>query len=497
MNDSKRQIQYGAALSYAAVALNIISGLLFTPWMIQKIGQNQYGLYTLANTLITLFLTDFGLSSATARYVSEYHAGGEEEKVHNFLGVVYKLYFVIDLLICAALVVTYFLIDRIYVALTPEELVRFKVVYLIAAGFSVLNFPFVTLNGILTAYEKFIQLKLADVIYRISLVATMIVVLSAGGGLYAVVAVHAAVGILVVVYKQIVIRKTTTVRVNLRFSDRALYRDIFGFSFWSTVVALSQRLIFNITPTILGLFCNSAAIAVFGIVMTIEGYFYTISSTINGMFMPRIAKIYTEDRFEEKLNRLMLSIGRYQYALNGLLVVGFAIVGREFIQLWMGSAYSDAYWGILLVIIPGLFYNSLQIANTATVVKKLVKYNAYINTAIGIVNVLLSVFLSRYYGVIGACCSIFAAYTIRTVLLLILYRKKLAINIKQFVKRCYLKMGIPMIIVVVLGMGINRLLPEAGWGMLLLKAFFIGMIYLGIVGAMNYKDAKKLIEKLK
>ena len=86
---------------------------------------------------------------------------------------------------------------------------------------------------------------------------------------------------------------------------------------------------------------------------------------------------------------------------------------------------------------------------------------------------------------------------IRTVLLLILYRKKLAINIKQFVKRCYLKMGIPMIIVVVLGMGINHLLPEAGWGMLLLKAFFIGMIYLGIVGAMNYKDAKKLIEKLK
>ena len=79
MNSSK-QIKLGAVLSYASIAINILSGLLYTPWMINQIGQNDYGLYTLANSVITLLMVDFGLSSATARYLSKYNAEGKKEE---------------------------------------------------------------------------------------------------------------------------------------------------------------------------------------------------------------------------------------------------------------------------------------------------------------------------------------------------------------------------------------------------------------------------------
>ena len=111
--------------------------------MIEQIGEASYGLYTLANSLITLFLVDFGLSAATSRYVAKYRAEGDQEKVDNFLGVVYKLYMIIDAVIFVALIVVYFLIDTIYVKLTPAEIEQFKVVYIIAASFAVINFPFV------------------------------------------------------------------------------------------------------------------------------------------------------------------------------------------------------------------------------------------------------------------------------------------------------------------------------------------------------------------
>ena len=39
------------------------------------------------------------------------------------------------------------------------ELESFKIVYLIAALFSVISFPFIPLNGIIVSYEKFIQLN--------------------------------------------------------------------------------------------------------------------------------------------------------------------------------------------------------------------------------------------------------------------------------------------------------------------------------------------------
>ena len=305
MSDNK-QLKLGALLSYLSIFINIAAGLLYTPWMVEQIGQSQYGLYTLANSLITLFLVDFGLSSATARYISKYRAEDNQQKIDDFLGAVYKLYLGITAVIFVALVVLFFFIDAIYVELTSAELQQFKVVYIIVASFSVFNFPFVTFNGILTAYEKFIQLKLADILYRVSFVAGTVIALMLGRGLYTLVSLHALVGLLIIIYKFIVIRKFVPARVNFAYSDRGMYKDIFSFSIWVTVSSLAQRMIFNITPSILGITASSASIAVFGIVTTVESYIYTITTAINGMFMPKISRLVVED--EEKLKPLMLNV---------------------------------------------------------------------------------------------------------------------------------------------------------------------------------------------
>ena len=147
----------------------------------------------------------------------------------------------------------------------------------------------------------------------------------------------------------------------------------------------------------------------FGVISTIEGYAYTFTTAINGMFMPKISRTYlvSEDDAHENIMPLMINVGRFQFALNGLLVVGFALVGKNFINVWMGADYSDAYWGILLVIIPGMFFNSLQVANTAMVVRNKVNIQAYVGLACGVLNVVCSLFLSKYYGVIGASAAIF------------------------------------------------------------------------------------------
>lgn len=478
MQNNQKQLKIGAILSYLSVGLSLLTGLVYTPWMVDKLGSSQYGLYTLANSLISMFLVDFGLSSATAKYVSEYHARGEEERVNRFLGVVYKLYLLIDAVIMIILMVVYFLIDTIYVRLTPQELEQFKVVYLIAASFSIISFPFVTLNGVLTAYEKFIPLKLADVMYKLIQVCIMIVALSAGYGVYALVSVHAAVGLLIIVFKLIMVGKTTPVKVNFGHQDRGIYQELFGFSLWSTVAAMAQRLVFNITPSVLGIVSSTAAIAVFGVVTTIESSVYLLISAIDGMFMPKISRIYTaKENSEGQLFELLLKVGRYQFGLSGLIVAGFFVLGREFIDLWMGEAYRDAYYGILLVIIPGMFYSALQIANTAIVVKKQVRYPAMVNLIVGLSSITVSIPLSGRYGAIGSCVAICIAYCVRALLLNILYYKKLALDMMAFFRKCYVRMSVPIVLTVLLCEPLDRLLGENGWLGLVGKAVMITGIY--------------------
>ena len=64
--------------------------------MINSIGRENFGLYTLALSVITLFVFDFGLSNAVTRFIAKYLAEGQQEKVNNCIGLVYRLYINID-----------------------------------------------------------------------------------------------------------------------------------------------------------------------------------------------------------------------------------------------------------------------------------------------------------------------------------------------------------------------------------------------------------------
>lgn len=503
MKKIKSQLKIGVVITYFSIGLNIVAGLLYTPWMINQIGKNDYGLYTLVNSLIALFLMDFGLSSATARYIAKYRAENKNDELVKFLNVVYKLYIIIDAFIMLALVLVFFFIDIIYQNLTPEEIYKFKIIYGIAGIYSVLSFPCVTFNGILNAYEEFIPLKVTDLFQKVFCVGLTILVLCLNGGLYSLVVVNAVSGLLANGIKLYFVNKNVRIRkTKIEPSERKTYsKAIFSFSLWSTIWALSQRLIFNITPTLLGVVVvnATAAISVFGIITTIEGYFHTITTAVNGMFLSRITRILKHENGEDELNVLAIKVGRLQFALNGLLIVGFSLVGKEFITLWVGESFVDAYYGILLIVIPGAFYNALQILHTTIVVKNLVKYQAYIQIIVGVFNVICSLILSARFGVLGASVSICVAYFLRLVLTVLFIKRKVGFDLDSFIKKCYIQMGVPVIITLLVGFMVVPAISGMSWLSLIIKSVITVSVYLIclILFGTSKEERNALLNKLK
>ena len=41
----ENQIKAGAALNYVIIGINALVGLLYTPYMLRMLGQNEYGLF--------------------------------------------------------------------------------------------------------------------------------------------------------------------------------------------------------------------------------------------------------------------------------------------------------------------------------------------------------------------------------------------------------------------------------------------------------------------
>ena len=164
----------------------------------------------------------------------------------------------------------------------------------------------------------------------------------------------------------------------------------------------------------------------------------------------------------------------------------------------MGESFQEAYYGIMLVIIPGLFFNPLQIANTAMVVRKKVKHQAIINIVSGLINVALSVVLTKYLGVIGACASIFVAYMIRAVLMHIISWKILNIDISTFVKKCYIRVGIPIVLTTLLGFLMNHFYSQENWIALIIRGVAIIVTYcvLVIFIGLNKIERSAVIKKI-
>lgn len=489
MSNSSRQIKFGALLSYLAIAVNIVAGLIYTPWMITKIGQGNYGLYSIATSLITLFVMDFGMSAAVSRFVSIYVAEGSQKKANDFMGLVYKLYLALDAIIFTVLVVAYFFIENIYKNLTPDEIHTLKGLYIIVAVYSLVQFPFMNLNGILTAYEKFIQLKACDLFHKLFIIVSVVIALLFGAGVNALVMANALSGLLTIVIKLVIIRRSTPLRVNMKFFEKLMLKDIFGFSVWTTVTSLAQRLIFNITPTIIAAVSvtGSVGTALFSLASTIEGYVYTFATAINGMFMPRISKIIVDGKKEEELLPLMIKIGRIQVMITGLITVGFIALGKPFIvDIWNKPDFSQSYICAILLIIPSLFFLPMQIANTTLIVENKVKLEAEIFVTMGVANVILSIPLSKYFGAIGASASIFVAYSLRNILLAIAHQKVLKINMPKFFKETYLKL-LPQL-GVALAAGLlaqhfnpiaNKYLSFATNGIVTVGVYFILMYFCG------------------
>ena len=484
------QIKSGAIISYAGIIISTVASLLYTPWMKNRIGDANYGLYTLVGSLIAIFMMDFGLSTSVTRFISKYRAENNEMQINNVMGYVFKLYIAIDVVISIVLLIVYLLIDNIYIGLSISERDTLKKIFLIFATYSVLAFPFTPLSGVLNAYEKFVWLKICELFQKLFAIFLTVVALLIDHGVVALVLMNAVSGIATILLKLWIVGKEKMIRPNFWICDKVLLRELFGFSIWVTVLALAQRLIFNIAPSILGITSTSIEIARFAPASQLEGYFFTFAYAINGLFMPMVARLdYNMDN--RGIENIMIKVGKYQICVLGLLFAGICTVGTEFIELWMGSEYRISGICTVLLIAPSIFLYPQQIATTLLSIRNKVKYQAMSALIIGAINVVLSFVLTPQLGALGSSISICVAFLVNLVLLNTVYHKILHLNLKQFYKVVYLRYVPPILLAIIIAQFILRYITYSSWLWLLVKIVVCTTVYFILLFMIGFSQEEK------
>lgn len=463
----RKNIILGTALGYVGLILSVVIKLVYTPWIISSIGDSQYGIYTLSSSLVDLFVMDFGLAATVNTFLSKYRAEGKSEEIKKFLATMYRLYFIIDLVIFAVFVCVYFLIDPLYNGLTLDEKGAFKIVWIISAAFSVVSFPCSVFSAVNSAYEEYIWIKAIDIINKVLFVSLMAVAIALGWGLYALVIIQSGSNLICIGIKYCIMHFKLHIKADFHY--KTIWKEAKGivtYSIWAAVISLCSRLIFSVTPSILGIVSDSTNITVFSTASTLEACTYLFSSVMSGFFLPKISRIYHTNNKEERireLTKLASLVGKIQFFIVALIVVGFACAGQEFVILWLGdsSVYSPVYLGTLVMILYNLFSVPEIVLNTAMYANNSLKHLAFSYIITSAINIGLSFLLSYYYGAFGACVAIGVSRFIQLFIDNYFYHKDLGISIMEFFKKVFPRASITAVITMGLGYLLLYTLPTS------------------------------------
>lgn len=471
-------IKLGAIISYISIILNILISLLYTPWMIHKIGMSDYGIYSLIVSFLSYFLLDFGLGEAISRFISKYRAEGDKKGIDKMYSVTTIVYALLSLLIALVLIVAYFFLGDIFVKLSTQEITTLKKVYLIAGFFSVCNFSLKPFDGALVAYEKFVTLKILDLVQRVGTVVLITLMLLFGGDIFGLVFINGFVAMVVSMIKLTYLFRTENIAVKIKYFNKKIAKELFNFSFWVFFINIAQRLRLNIIPTILGIYCGTKEIAIFSVAMNLEGFIYIFSNALNGLFMPKVSRMIKSDDAPIELTNLMIKVGRIQLFIVGYIIIGLFGLGHSFIHLWIGDDFYNTYYVMIFLIALYFISMTQQIGTTISYVVNEVRYNSIFAISTSLLSLVIAVLLASSWGAIGCGFAVFVALLLNNILMNVFYSHKLHLGIKDFFIKCHLKICPFLMIFWLLLYIVEHTININSWGTLILMGIIYTLLFM-------------------
>ena len=487
------QRKAGALLSYLYLALTFAVGIFYTPILLGFLGESEYGVYSVANSAIAfLAILDLGFSQTMIRYVSRCKALKDKVGEQKLNGMFLLLYSGIAVIALIAGTVLFFNLDLVFQrGFTPAETAQLKIIFVILLINLVVSFPLGIYSSIISANEGFFDLKLVNIISFALTHAGILLALFLGYKSVMMAVITTVVSIALKLITAVYGTSRYRIRFMFRGFDRALLREVFVFSFFIFLNIVIDQLYSNTDKFILGALCSRAMVTTYTVGVQFYSYFEQFSTSISGVFLPKITQLVTVNDNLEEVSALFCRIGRVQFILLGFLMSGFIIFGRQFISLWVGKDQMDAYRIALVVILPALIPLSQNLGISVLRALNQHRFRSIIYFFIALVNVGLSIPLALRFGGFGAACATgFATCCGQIATMNWFYYKKIGLDIPGYWKEIG-KIVLPLLPVTAAGAGIHWLMPAGGWILLLAQCVLYTGIFLVFGWLMIFNQYEK------
>lgn len=290
------QLKAGAALSYISIGLNNIIGLLYTPYMLRMMGQNEYGLYSLVASVVAyLTVLDLGFGNAIVRYTAKFRAEAKTKEQYEMFGMFLVLYCAIGLVALGAGFGLYLHIDTLFGdTMSPEELGKVRVMMLLMVFNIAFTFPMSIWGAVINAYEKFVFPKAINITRIVLNTVIMVVLLELGYKAVAMVVLITLFNMVTLIINAWYCKYRLCIHVKFVRFKWGFLKEVSIYSFWLFLNAIMDRIYWSTGQFVLGMFKGAMVVAVYAIAIQLQGIYMSFSTAISGVFLPRITSMVTK-----------------------------------------------------------------------------------------------------------------------------------------------------------------------------------------------------------
>jgi len=489
------QLKKGALLSYVTIFLTNIIGLVLTPFIIKSLGGGEYGLYLLIGALIAnITILNLGLNNTVIRFVSKYRAEADKQGEENFLGSVLLIYFFLSILVIVVGAVVYYNFSDIFSnALNPEEIEKGKWMLVILIFNLAISLPGGTFEAICNAYEHFVFPRAVNIIKYLSRAILIFALLGFLPNAITLIWIDTILNLIIISVTIFYAFKKLKVKITIGRLNPKLLKNIFSYTIWVFVYAVVYRLQWHSGQTILGITADTLTVAIFGVGVMLGGYYGAFAGAINSLLLPKATKMTVNNSTKEEYTNLMIKVGRINAFLLLAILSGFILFGSQFIKLWVGDFYTQA-WEIALLIMIVMTIPLLQsFGNNILEAKKKNRFKSLLSLFTMTIAVVLAFYLSKDYGLRGVIYPICIVFFINSIFMFFYYKKIFGFQIARFFIDTLLKPAIFILPLVLFVKYLTQYFLVDNWSSFILVLLVYSILYFLLIYFLVMRKEEKSI----
>lgn len=433
------QIKVGAVLSYLSMGLSTVISLVYTPIMINRLGDSEYGVYNLVLPIISyLNLLSFGLGSAYVRYYSRAKVEDDKKAMARINGMFLTTYTVLGTLVLLIGFYLSFHGDVIFGSkLTAAEVALGEKLLRIMTVNAALYFPVSVFESHVTINERYLFQKIVYMGKQVLNPLIMIPLLLLGFRSVTMTVTALVFTILSGVINIVYCLWKLHMPFDFRRYDFKLMKEMMGYTFYVFLGIVVENINWSIDRLMMGWVHGTTAVTIYTVASQLNVFYLSFSNAVTNVLTPRVHRMVAENQSNKALTKLFAKAGRLQFILLACIFLGFVAVGETFVVLWGGAEQFRVDYVVTLLLFASIIIPAIQTVGIEIQrAKNMHKFRSVTYLIVAIINAIL-LWPACYYfeGIGAAACVLLTTVFGQIIPMNWYYYRRIGLNIPWFWKK--------------------------------------------------------------